>query len=478
MNQASQKKSSWRVWLLVGLLLLAAVGAAFWLYSNKAANQSSFQTTTARRGALSSSVSADGTVRAGRSAVLKWNTAGRVQSVNAAIGSQVSADQVLAELAPDSVSRPILLAQADLVTAQQNLDNLLQSNITTAQAMQNLADAGQHVKDAQDAYDTLTRKRVSDQLISDTSDQIENAKKRLKFLEFIYRLFYEHRAEGSTDKSQFIVTLTQNKQNIADLTARYNWYVSSASPISVQESLAALNLAKARQADAQREMDRLANGPTTDDLAAARARVAAAQATVNLAKVLAPFSGTITQALPQAGDRVSASQTAFRVDDLSQLMVDLKISEVDINSVVVGQAVSIVMDAAPGKTYEGTVSSVDQSAQGGQGGVNFKVVVTINNPDEQVKPGMTASVTITTKNVEDALLVPNSAVRMISGQRVVFVLRNKQPVPANIRLGATADEQSQVVGGDLKEGDLIILNPPASLVNSLQNSMPSPTPAN
>lgn len=477
MHQVSLKNSGRRTWLFIGLALLVIAGVFIWLSRSRTANPSALQTSPAARGTLVSIISADGTLRARRWAVLLWNTAGRVQSVNAQLGAQVVADQVLAELAPGSVSSVILIGQANLVTAQQNLNNLLQSNISTAQAMQNLAEAGQRVKAAQDSYDTLTRKRVSDQLISDTADQIDAAKKRLKFLEYIYNLFYAHRAEGSSDKAGFIVTLTQNRQNISDLTARYNWYVSKASPLTIEQSLAALNLARAQQADAAREMERLKNGPTADDIAAAQARVAAAQAAINLAKVIAPFNGTITRALPQTGDIVSASQAAFRVDDLSQMMVDLQISEVDINSVVVGQSVSISMDAVPGKTYQGVVSSVNLSAAGGQGGANYKVSVTLSAPDEQVKPGMTATVAITTKNVGDALLVPNSAVRMVAGQHVVFVLKQGQPVPVNIRLGATADQNSQVVGGDLKEGDPIILNPPGSLVNSLQNPAVTPTPA-
>ncbi|HEY3312165.1 MAG TPA: efflux RND transporter periplasmic adaptor subunit [Anaerolineales bacterium] len=468
MDQASPKSTSRKYWLIAALVLLVAAGAFIRLYLSHNAGQTSYQTSAAARGKLTASVGASGTIRAKRSVELNWNTSGRVESVLFGLGERVSADQVLAALATGSVPRNILLAQADLVTANQNLDTLLRSGSNTAQAMQNLADAGQSVKDAQDAYDTLVRKRVSGELISDTSDQIEQARKQLRFQEYIYDLFYAHRADGSTDKSLMIVQLTRSRQNIADLTARYNWYTSQASPITVEKALAALNLAKARQEDARREMDRMKNGPNPDDLAAARARVAAARSIVNQAHIIAPFDGTITQAQPQPGDRVSAGQLAFRLDDLSQLMVDLQISEVDINSVSIGQPVSISLDAVPEKTFQGLISNVDRSTQAGQGGVNFKVSVTITDPDEQVKPGMSAAVTITIKAVEDALLVPNQAVRMLAGQRIVYVLKDNQPVPVNIRLGASANENSQVVGGDLKEGDLIILNPP---------SLPTPTPA-
>ena len=58
--------------------------------------------------------------------------------------------------------------------------------------------------------------------------------------------------------------------------------------------------------------------------------------------------------------------------------------------------------------------------------------------------------------------MPNRAVRQVNGKRVVYILKDKLPVSVEIRLGATSDSNSEVVGGDLKEGDLIILNPPSS----------------
>jgi HlyD family secretion protein len=157
--------------------------------------------------------------------------------------------------------------------------------------------------------------------------------------------------------------------------------------------------------------------------------------------------------------------------------VDLQISEVDINNIDVGQLVTISLDAIPHKTYKGIVSRVNQSAEPGKSGVNFKVSVTLTDPDEQVKPGMTAVVTITVKQVGNALLVPNIAVRMLAGQRIVYILKDHQPVPVNIELGASANDNSQVIGGDLKAGDLIVLNPPSITNQSTSGAGSTPTPA-
>ena len=96
-----------------------------------------------------------------------------------------------------------------------------------------------------------------------------------------------------------------------------------------------------------------------------------------------------------------------------------------------------------------------------QGIVNFTVTVEITDADELVKPGMTAAVNIVVKEVKNALLVPNRAVRLADNTRVVYVLKDGQPVMVKIRLGQSSDSMSVVVDGDLKEGDQVILNPPS-----------------
>jgi HlyD family secretion protein len=75
---------------------------------------------------------------------------------------------------------------------------------------------------------------------------------------------------------------------------------------------------------------------------------------------------------------------------------------------------------------------------------------------------MTAAANIAVTQLENVLTVPNQAVRFLDGNRVVYVLQNGSPVPVKITLGASSNTQSEIIGGDLKEGDLIVLNPPAA----------------
>jgi multidrug efflux pump subunit AcrA (membrane-fusion protein) len=94
--------------------------------------------------------------------------------------------------------------------------------------------------------------------------------------------------------------------------------------------------------------------------------------------------------------------------------------------------------------------------------VNFIVTVELVDPDAEVKPGMTASVTITIQSLENVLLVPNRAVHFVNSQRVVYVLRNGLLTEITVTLGASDDTMSEVTSGDLAPGDVLVLNPPAN----------------
>ena len=182
----------------------------------------------------------------------------------------------------------------------------------------------------------------------------------------------------------------------------------------------------------------------------------------------------VTEVSNQVGDQVEPGTSAFRLDDLSHLLVDMQVSEVDINRIQVGQPAILTFDSIPGKEYLGVVTSVPrvgdfvqgatstpQAGGNSQGLIVFDTEVEVTQPDAQIHPGMTSSVKVITSKLEDTLLVPNSAVRYIGGQRVVYVLRDGQPVAVNVRLGPPAENHSPLLEGDLQAGDLIVTNPPA-----------------
>jgi multidrug efflux pump subunit AcrA (membrane-fusion protein) len=208
------------------------------------------------------------------------------------------------------------------------------------------------------------------------------------------------------------------------------------------------------------ELERI---PNPDDLTAAQARLQAAQTTVDSRSLTAPFSGTITEVDVKPGDQVSPATVAFRLDNLARLLVDVKVSEVDINSIKVGQPVTLSFDAIQDKQYQGVVNQVAPVGDVLQGVVNFDVTVELTDADQDVKPGMTAAVNIIVDQITNALLVPNRAVRVVNGKQVVYLLNNGQLTETPITLGASSDNQSQVTSGNLQVGDQVVLNPPQDL---------------
>ncbi|MEP6895279.1 MAG: hypothetical protein ABI986_06700, partial [Chloroflexota bacterium] len=89
------------------------------------------------------------------------------------------------------------------------------------------------------------------------------------------------------------------------------------------------------------------------------------------------------------------------------------------------------------------------------------VTVELTYADDQVKPGMTSAVNVVVQEKKDVLLIPNRAVRLLDNERVVYMLVDGKPKSIKVQLGSSSGIDSVLVGGDLKEDDSIILNPPA-----------------
>jgi len=449
--------------VLILVLVVALVASGFWFRQSRVANQESiFQTATIERGTLTATIGATGTVRAKQTAILNWQTTGTVDTVNVKVGDNVPAGFMMAFLSKSSLPQSIILAEADLVNSQIALDDLLNSDAALAKAAQDLAVAKQAVEDAQKDVTKLDYRRASDDLLDQTQAEIDLANKRISLAEDAYKLV-KNRPDGDSLKAQALLNLTNARLERDRKQATLDWYLGKPSELDAEKYRAALALAQAQEADAQREFNRLSAG-NISEITAAQARIDAAKATLGLADVTAPFGGIVTESYPLPGDQVNTGTTAFRIDDLSSLLVDVNVSEVDINSVAVGQPVKLTFDAILGREYNGQVFEVAQTGTISAGVVNFKVTVELTDADQFVKPGMTAAVNITVKELVDVLLVPNRAVRLSDGERVIYLLVNNMPTKTSIRLGASSDTMSVLTSGEVQEGDAVILNPPTEFM--------------
>ncbi len=456
-----------RRWIYLGVALAAIAAGALayrqWAASRQAAT-ATVQTATVERGTVTSSVDAAGTIEVTRSASLTWQTSGVVGSVNVELGDMVHEGDVLMELAPDSLDVSVIQAQADLLAAQQNLDELL-----AGPSAQDLAQAQLRLANAQEALRVAEYTRtVRQQGNRGSSDTIAAARANLVIAESAvdqaedeYGQF-SGRSEDDPARANALVRLVAARRQRDSALRSLNWYLGH--PTEIQEALldAEVATAEAELADAQQDLQTLQNGPDPVEVAAARARVANAQAIVDHARQVAPFDGTVVAISSGVGDQVSNNTAAVTLADLSHYEVQVSVSELDVEQIAVGQEVTLTLDALPDQMFVGRVADVAFMGSSNQGVITYPVTVVLDDPDPALRPGMTTAVSIVVERHEDVVIVPNRAIQVSGGQRVVRVLYQGQEISVPVTLGLVGTSTSEIAEGALQEGDEVVLNTSSS----------------
>ncbi|HJW91395.1 MAG TPA: efflux RND transporter periplasmic adaptor subunit [Anaerolineales bacterium] len=457
---------------VVMIVIVVGVIAGGWYTYNRfqAQNQitslSDLQTVAIERGELSASVGATGTVRANQTAILAWQITGTVAEVRIAAGEMVSEEDNLAQLKETSLPQTIILAGVELVNAQNDLEKLLEppSQLELSQAEQAIARVQDALRDAERRVANLNSAAPQPDIDQARSNVVLAENKLEKAREAFEP--YANKPEDNLIRAALQSQLAQAQKEYDAAVTRLNNLLGMTNAIDLAVAEADQALAQAQLADAQEQYAELKAGANVNDIAAVEARITVAQATIDLQRIMAPFDGTITEVQVKPGDQIAPGSTAFRLDDLSHLLVDVLVSEVDINNINPGQEATLTFDAILGKEYRGVVQEVALVGTAAQGVVDFTVTVELTNADENVtdsnavKPGMTAAVNILVNQLEDVLLVPNRAVRVRDGKRIVYILKDGLPQAVEVSLGASSETHSQLLEGDLKAGDLVVLNPP------------------
>jgi HlyD family secretion protein len=194
----------------------------------------------------------------------------------------------------------------------------------------------------------------------------------------------------------------------------------------------------------------------------------AAKVNLGYTDIVSPVDGTVVSRNVTMGQTVAATfqtPTLFLIaSDLTKMQVDTNVSESDIGVLKEGAKASFTVDAFPGRVFAGAVVQVRQSPQTVQNVVTYDVVVSVDNTDLALKPGMTASTQIIVESRADVLRVPDQAVRYLpagtapagEGAARLFVLRDGKEVAVPVVLGLDDDSFTEIVSGELKPGDLVI----------------------
>jgi len=452
-----------KTWIAVGasvVVIIALVLVVASVRSQSASSTAAYQTTTVQLGTLTSTVEGTGTVASTQSANLAWQASGQVDQVLAQIGNQVKGGDVLATMLRDSLTQSTL--ESNLVTAQENLAQLTSpSAIASAQAA--VAADEQALTNAQISRANLD---VHDQgAIANAQAALIVAQNNLTNAQNVYNNLFLPDTDSHKAQAYQTMYAAQLKYNQALYT--YNAYSGHATQATIDAANASLALATANLAQDKNYLAALTGGDVPADatgtallkLKQAQLAVQTAQENLDAATLTAPFNGTITQTSAITGAVVSTGTQAFRIDNLSSLVVAVQVAEVDINGIQAGQPATITFDAIPNKTYNGKVTKADLAGTVAQNSTNFSVTVQVTDADAQIKPGMAANVTIVTNQVDNALLVPSTSIFTdTTGQQYVYLVQNGTTTTVPVTVGAVSDSTTQIVNSTLKEGDTIVLS--------------------
>ena len=306
-------------------------------------------------------------------------------------------------------------------------------------------------------------------------------------------------AQLDTDK--LVATLNSSRAKLAAAKAKV---AEAEVTAGEKERELARNVALAKtQAVSARDHDQAlaARDRAVTALESARADVKVAEADVQInetnltkASIVSPINGVILTRSVDPGQTVASSLQApvlFSIaEDLKQMELRVDVDEADVGKVRVGQTATFGVDAFPERKFPATIRDVRYASETTQGVVTYKAVLNIDNSELLLRPGMTATAEIKVTEVNDALLVPNAALRyappateaassssLISRflpgpprfraaapredtghDRTVWVLRNGTPATVKIVTGASDGKRTDVQSGELQAGQAVIVD--------------------
>ncbi|MCX8997678.1 efflux RND transporter periplasmic adaptor subunit [Rhizobiaceae bacterium BDR2-2] len=219
-----------------------------------------------------------------------------------------------------------------------------------------------------------------------------------------------------------------------------------------------------------------------------------AEVDLGKAKIVSPIDGVVLTRDVDPGATVASSFSApvlFTIaGDLRQMELQVAVDEADVGQVEAGQKATFNVDAYPDRSFPAEIETVRFASETTSNVITYKAILSVDNEDMLLRPGMTATADITVQSVEDVLLIPNAALRYSppavssssgislnalfrpprpsragrsaqsgagsADERTVWVMRGNQPEPVDVQTGPTDGRNTVLRSGDLKEGDLLI----------------------
>lgn len=453
---------------LIIILVLAVVGGATWFLYDRA-NREPAETVTAEGyttqpafvTSLDAGVTVTGNVVAERNQTVSFASSGTIVAVHVQQGDRVTKGQVLAELDTADLELAVTQAEATLAIQEANLARALtpatEEDIAAAEAA--VASAEAQLADLQ--------KGPSARDIEAARISVEQAKASLWGAQGSRDATVGNPMAGGGSKAQAEAAVSQAEWAVkqAELNQQRLWEKPSASSIAAAE---------AQIANTKASLARLLQGASDQEIAVLEAQIAQARISVESARsrlddaiLTAPADGVLATWNLRPGDLVSPAAPIGSLVDDSAYYVEVAIDETEIAQVQEGQQATISLDAFPEQELTGTVDRISLLGTSVQGLVNYTVRIAFDHDGLPVRPLMTGVISVVTQQRQDALVVPNRALRRDARGIFVEQLRGGMPVRVDVTTGIANDSNTEILSG-LSEGDqVIVARPRGSLLESL-----------
>jgi HlyD family secretion protein len=428
--------------VLIGGGFMAAIILAGFYFAGDNSSTPQYMTARVERGNLRNTVTATGALQAVTTVQVGSQASGTISALYADFNSTVKKGQVVAQLDPSTAKAQVDQARANLEQARAGLTNARaavvnsRAGVSDAQA-RNLA-AKSTVQNNQAGVS------AAEANVAVLKAQQDDALSLLKQQESLLRAGVIAQRDYDVAQTAYRTAEARYNQAVAQLN-QAKLTEQSASSAGIAQSQATVQQSQAQVQQSQAQVQQAA------------AQVQQAQAALSLAEVnlshttiTSPIDGIVVSRDVNVGQTVAASLSAptlFTIaNDLTQMQVIANIDQADIGLVEQAKSVRFSVDAFPGKEFDGKIEEMRLNPVNVQNVVTYNVVIDVANPEQKLKPGMTANLTITIDERNNVLKVPNSALR--------FTLQNAN---SQQRTGAgangTGQGQGQGQGRRRQQGD-------------------------
>lgn len=393
--------------LMFGSLGLAVAAlAAFYFWSNQSGS-AQYLTAKVERGNLRNTVTATGTLQAVTTVQVGSQASGTIAALNVDFNSIVKKGQIIAQLDP-SVSK----AQVD--QARANLDqaraSLTQARASVSQARAGVTDAQAKAQAAQSTVKNNQAGVSSAQAnVAVLKAQLDDAASYLRQQESLVQAGVIARRDLEVAQTSFKAAEARYNQAKAQLSQAMLSEQSSASSGVAQSS------AQVQQTQAQVQQSQAAVQQAAAQVQQSEAALRLAEVNLAHTTITSPIDGIVVSRDVNVGQTVAASLSAptlFTIaNDLTQMQVIANIDQADIGLVEQAKSVKFSVDAFPGKDFDGKIQEMRLNPVNVQNVVTYNVVIDVSNPEQKLKPGMTANLIVTIDERNNVLKVPNAALR-------------------------------------------------------------------